>query len=157
MPTTADRIVLGPLQPGERNAIIQARHGTTGGALLRAHMQINLPTGGRNAVYTGQWQTPVVTVLKSSLDSYRQENFNLKRENARLRRQLLENVNVASAQNGVETTQLSYEEAKSEIAHMFQKHKKLSYSNIVEELRIDLEVAIRACKELVAEGKIRER
>jgi hypothetical protein len=51
--------------------------------------------------------------------------------------------------------EVTREEAKSEIEQLFRKSNILYYSDIAEKLRIDLELVVDICEELVKEGKVK--
>lgn len=51
---------------------------------------------------------------------------------------------------------ISREGAKQEILDLFQQSKPLFYSDIAETLRLDLEMVVEICEELIAEGQIVE-
>jgi Mn-dependent DtxR family transcriptional regulator len=48
---------------------------------------------------------------------------------------------------------LSREEAKDEIKDLFKTGRTLYYSDIARELRIDLELVVEICQELVEKGE----
>lgn len=50
--------------------------------------------------------------------------------------------------------EISRDEAKSEIAQLFSKGETLYYSDIAKRLRIDLELIVDICQELLEEGEI---
>jgi DNA mismatch repair ATPase MutS len=56
----------------------------------------------------------------------------------------------------IELKEISYDEAKEEIAEYFRKNdeNEIGYEELIEELRIDPKLVVRACAELLAEGKI---
>ena len=51
--------------------------------------------------------------------------------------------------------EITREEAKAEIVDLFAAGETLYYSDISERLRIDLEMTVTICRELMAEGAIR--
>ena len=51
--------------------------------------------------------------------------------------------------------EITKEEAKSEIEKLFKRGDVLYYSDIAEKLRIDLELVVEICEELVKEGKVK--
>lgn len=51
--------------------------------------------------------------------------------------------------------EITREEAKAEIVDLFATGETLYYSDISERLRIDLEMTVTICRELMAEGAIR--
>ncbi len=51
--------------------------------------------------------------------------------------------------------EITREEAKSEIEDLFKKGDILYYSDISEQLRIDLELVVEICEELIKEGKVK--
>jgi len=51
--------------------------------------------------------------------------------------------------------EISREQAKAEIAELFEKSETLYFSDIAEELRLDLELVVELCAELQKEGKIK--
>lgn len=57
---------------------------------------------------------------------------------------------------GIELKNISYEEAKEEIASFFKGHndQDIGYDDLIEKLKIEPQFVIRICQELVAEGKI---
>ena len=60
-----------------------------------------------------------------------------------------------SVEKVVVLREISWEEAKAEITDLFAAGETLYYSDISERLRIDLEVTVAICRELIAEGAIR--
>jgi hypothetical protein len=46
--------------------------------------------------------------------------------------------------------------AKSDILALFEREEKLDYFEIIAHLDIELEVVVKLCDELVAEGKLEE-
>jgi len=51
--------------------------------------------------------------------------------------------------------EIGKEEAKMEIERLFARGKTLCYSDIAKKLRIDLELVVDICEELLKEGKIK--
>jgi hypothetical protein len=51
--------------------------------------------------------------------------------------------------------EITREDAKVEIEELFKRGNILYYSDIAEKLRIDLELVVEICEELVKEGKVR--
>lgn len=56
----------------------------------------------------------------------------------------------------IELKEISYDGAKEEIAEYFRKNDgiEIGYEELIEELKIDPELVVRACAELLAKGKI---
>lgn len=50
--------------------------------------------------------------------------------------------------------ELTREEAENEIKDMFKTGRTLYYSDIARELRIDLELVVEICRELIEKGEI---
>ena len=50
--------------------------------------------------------------------------------------------------------ELSREDAKAEIIDLFSQGNVLDYEDVVTQLRIDLELAVELCDELIEEGEI---
>lgn len=50
--------------------------------------------------------------------------------------------------------EISNEEAEKEIRELFSKGKTLYYSDITQELRLDLELVVNICNELQKQGEI---
>lgn len=50
--------------------------------------------------------------------------------------------------------EVTREDAKDEIENLFKEDRVLYFSDVAKELRIDLEVVVEICEELLAEGKI---
>lgn len=60
-----------------------------------------------------------------------------------------------SAEKVIVLREITWEEAKAEIVDPFANGETLYYSEISERLSIDLEMTVKICRELIAEGAIR--
>lgn len=87
--------------------------------------------------------------LASRLDEFLSEM----RQHTQAILQLSAHIN--SRQGPVEARQLKIKEATDEILALFQKRKRLFYSDIAEELRLDIATVITACEELTRKGLIK--
>jgi hypothetical protein len=99
--------------------------------------------------------------ISSSSDLLEQENMQLRNENLMLRdtiSRIEERLAGIEAFIPVEKVvvlrEISRDEAKQEITKLFSTGKTLYYSDIVEQLKIDLELVVDICDELIREGKI---
>lgn len=97
----------------------------------------------------------------SSSDLLEQENVQLRKENLILRdtiRRIEERLSNIEAslprQKVVILRELSKEEAKDEIKGLFSSGKTLYYSDIAQQLRLDLELVVDICDELQEQGDI---
>ncbi|MBI4295727.1 MAG: hypothetical protein HY667_01275 [Chloroflexi bacterium] len=100
-------------------------------------------------------------VMPSSSDLLEQENMQLRNENLILRntlRRIEERLSVIEASLSVQKVivlrEISREAAKKEIKKLFATGKTLYYSDIAQELRLDLELVVDICNELQKEGDI---
>ena len=96
-------------------------------------------------------------------DEYLIENTELRSANARLSSRLseltdrltaLEEKIDATSPTVVVLRELSREDAKAEIIDLFSQGNVLDYEDVVTQLRIDLELAVELCDELIEEGEI---
>lgn len=92
---------------------------------------------------------------------FEQENTQLRIENYALRERIraveerLANIEATIPKERVITLQeISKEEAKEEIRNLFSTGRTLYYSDIAEELRLDLEMVVEICNELQESGGI---
>jgi len=90
-----------------------------------------------------------------------QENAQLRIENYSLRERIraveerLTNIEAAIPKERVIVLQeISKEEAKEQIRNLFSTGRTLYYSDIAEELRLDLEMVVEICNELQESGEI---
>jgi len=91
-----------------------------------------------------------------------QENAELRLENRKLatiaakldkRMNILES-KLPGEENVVVLREITREEAKAEIANLFSEGQTLYYSDIATKLRLDLELVVDICNELMSEGEI---
>lgn len=106
-------------------------------------------------------QVTFTSGMPSSSDLLEQENMQLRNENLMLRdtiSRIEERLTGIEAFIPVEKVvvlrEISRDEAKQEITKLFSAGKTLYYSDIVEQLKIDLELVVDICDELIREGKI---
>lgn len=92
---------------------------------------------------------------------FEQENTQLRIENYALRERIraveerLANIEATIPKERVMILQeISKEEAKEEIRNLFSTGRTLYYSDIAEELRLDLEMVVEICNELQESGEI---
>ena len=92
---------------------------------------------------------------------FEQENIQLQMENYALRERIraveerLTNIEATIPEERVIILQeISKEEAKEEIRNLFSTGRTLYYSDIAEELRLDLEMVVEICNELQESGEI---
>ena len=99
------------------------------------------------------------------IDSARRDNRKLVTENRKLKKDLnevrdrieaVENrlSGLAGEEKVIVLRAITREEAKDEIKGLFDAGRVLYYSDIADELRIDLELAVEICQELENEGEI---
>lgn len=100
-----------------------------------------------------------------TIDSLRKNNKKLASENRKLKRDLKDVTSridavekqisdLAGEERIIVLREITKEEAKDEIRDLFRTGKVLYYSDIAEELRIDLELVVEICQELKGEGEI---
>jgi regulator of replication initiation timing len=91
-----------------------------------------------------------------------QENAELRLENRKLaaiaaklekRMNILES-KLPEEENVIVLREITREEAKAEIANLFSEGQTLYYSDIATKLRLDLELVVDICNELMNEGEI---
>jgi len=111
------------------------------------------------ALYTG-YSRGHETAL-APFDSLLEENARLRAENVFLMRRLeelerrLSRVEeILPEQKVVVIRSVSEEEARAEIRQMFSTGRTLYYSDIAEDLGLDLRTVVRICEELRSEGEI---
>lgn len=100
-----------------------------------------------------------------TIDSLRKGNRKLASENRELKKNLKDVTNrieavenqiseLAGEEKVIVLREITREEAKDEIKELFDAGRVLYYSDIADELRIDLELAVEICQELQNEGEI---
>lgn len=100
---------------------------------------------------------------KNELDELIQENVRLRRDINALIQKVSELITLLCedyanrAENLIVLREIPRDQAKKEIAELFQKSKSLYYSDIAERLRLDLELVVELCSELGREGKVKPR
>jgi hypothetical protein len=82
------------------------------------------------------------------------ENVLLHEELERIKQRLLELEEKVSKENVIVLRDITREEAKEEIQKLFMSGRTLYYSDIAEELRLDLELVVDICRELQENKKI---
>lgn len=98
---------------------------------------------------------------KNTLDELIQENVRLRRDINALIEKVSELITTLCedyanrAENLIVLRETPRDQAKKEIAELFQKTGSLYYSDIAEQLRLDLELVVDICAELKNEGKIK--
>ncbi len=99
--------------------------------------------------------------VPSSSDALEQENIQLRNENLVLRdmiRRIEERLSRIEASLSREKVivlrEISREEAKEEIRRLFSSGKTFYYSDIAQELGLDLEMVVGICNELQKQGEI---
>jgi len=104
---------------------------------------------------------PVSAVGTGSPVWFEQENIQLRMENYALRERIraveerLANIEaIIPKERVIKHREISKEEAKEEIRNLFSTGRTLYYSDIAEELRLDLEMVVEICNELQESGEI---
>jgi len=98
---------------------------------------------------------------KNAMDELIQENVRLRRDINALTEKVSELITLLCedyanrAENLIVLREIPRDQAKKEIAKLFQKSGSLYYSDIAEQLRLDLELVVDLCSELEKEGQIR--
>lgn len=82
------------------------------------------------------------------------ENELLRQEVEHIKRRLSELEDRIPEEKIIVLRQISREEAKQEIRQLFSSGRTLYYSDIAEELRLDLKLVVEICLELQASGEI---
>ena len=105
--------------------------------------------------------TPTYSVSMLSSDWLEQQNAQLLSENYVLRERIqaveerLANIEaVIPKERVIILREISREEVKEEIHNLFSTGRTLYYSDIAEELRLDLEMVVEICSELQQRGEI---
>ncbi len=116
---------------------------------------------GEKARLLSSIQFTFASGMPSSSDLLEQENMQLRNENLILRdairriEERLASIEASlPAERVVVLREIGKDEAKQEIIRLFSTGKTLYYSDIVEQLKIDLELVVDICDEMIKEGKI---
>jgi len=98
--------------------------------------------------------SPYETIIRENAE-LRLENRKLATIAAKLdkRMNILES-KLPGEENVVVLREITREEAKAEIANLFSEGQTLYYSDIATKLRLDLELVVDICNELMSEGEI---
>lgn len=122
---------------------------------------ISMTMWGEKARLLGSVQSIFTSAMTSSSDILEQENMQLRNENLILRdaiRRIEERLSTIEAnlpqEKVVILREISKEEAEKEIRELFSKGKTLYYSDIAQELGLDLESVVDICNELQKQGDI---
>ena len=104
---------------------------------------------------------PTFAVSTEPSSWFEQENTQLRIENYALRERIqaveerLAHIEATIPRERIITLQeISKEEAKEEIRNLFSTGRTIYYSDIAEELRLDLEMVVEICNELQESGEI---
>jgi regulator of replication initiation timing len=84
-----------------------------------------------------------------------EENASLRREIEQIKQKLSELEERMPEEKVIVLREISREEAKEEIRQLFSSGRTLYYSDIAEELRLDLELVVAICHELQESGELR--
>lgn len=92
-----------------------------------------------------------MTGLENRIELLEQTIDELKRQLTDLNERLLES---ATEEKVIVLREITKEEAREEIRNLFKRGKVLYYSEIAERLRLDLELVVEICNELMEKGEI---
>jgi len=84
-----------------------------------------------------------------------EENASLRREIEQIKQKLSELEERIPEEKVIVLREISKEEAKEEIRQLFSSGRTLYYSDIAEELKLDLELVVDICHELQESGELR--
>lgn len=84
-----------------------------------------------------------------------EENASLRQEIEQIKQKLSELEERITEEKVIVLREISREEAKEEIRQLFSSGRTLYYSDIAEELRLDLELVVDICRELQESGELR--
>jgi regulator of replication initiation timing len=84
-----------------------------------------------------------------------EENASLRQEIEQIKQKLSELEERIPEEKVIVLREISKEEAKEEIRQLFSSGRTLYYSDIAEELRLDLELVVDICRELQESGELR--
>jgi hypothetical protein len=128
-------------------------------ALISGGMSMTM--WGKKARLLSGMQFAFSSGMSSSSDILEQENMQLRNENLTLRdaiRRIEERLTSIEAslpsEKVIMLRELSKEEAKNEIKRLFSSGKTLYYSDIAQQLELDLELVVDICNELQKQGEI---
>ena len=128
-------------------------------ALISGGMSMTM--WGKKARLLSGMQFAFSSGISSSSDILEQENMQLRNENLTLRdaiRRIEERLTSIEAslpsEKVIMLRELSKEEAKNEIKRLFSSGKTLYYSDIAQQLELDLELVVDICNELQEQGEI---
>ncbi|MCK4404541.1 MAG: hypothetical protein KAW02_05565 [candidate division Zixibacteria bacterium] len=102
-------------------------------------------------------------IERRDIDQLIEENVRLRQDISDLSGKVAELVEIlrgdyiSRAENFIVLREISMRQAKKEIVKLFQKSGSLYYSDIAEQLRLDLELVVDLCAELEKEGKIKPK
>lgn len=122
---------------------------------------ISVTTMDEKAKLLNNIQVVFASGISSSSDLLQQENIQLRNENLILRdlihkiEERLANIEAyLPNEKVIVLREISREEAKNEIRKLFSSGKTLYYSDIAQELGLDLELVVDICTELQKQGEI---
>lgn len=122
---------------------------------------VPMPILGEKARLLSGIQVVFDSGMSSSSDLLEHENLQLRNENLLLRDRIHRiEERLASIESSltkekvVILREISKEEAKKEVRNLFSTGKTLYYSDIAQELGLDLELAVEICNELQKQGEI---
>ena len=153
MPATQDTCVLRALQRQEEYAKVILLPSSK----MRAYSVCpGSEAGVREVGYTPATAVAVYPIPDPVSDLREQLNEAM-REISRLRREV-DDLKAASNMSVVveDPIEVDFNQAKTEIAALFDARGHLAYSDLIRELGLDLDIVIAACDELTEEGRIRE-
>lgn len=101
-------------------------------------------------------QMPVVGTRGRVIDpmTVTTENIILRKEIERINQKLVELEERMPQEKVIILREITREEAKQEIQHLFSIGRTLYYSDIAEELRLDLKLVVEICQELEEAGEV---
>jgi DNA invertase Pin-like site-specific DNA recombinase len=83
------------------------------------------------------------------------ENSLLRREIEQIKQRLAELERKMPKEKVIVLREISREQAKQEIQQLFSRGRTLYYSDIAEELRLDLQLVVDICRELEENGEVK--
>ena len=103
-----------------------------------------------------QVTTPTVSTWNPTIDSMTlaAENSLLRKEIERINHKLAELEERIPREKVILLREISNEQAKQEICQLFSSGRTLYYSDIADELRLDLKLVVEICQELEEAGEI---
>jgi regulator of replication initiation timing len=125
-----------------------------GGKIAEAMQGIETMVKGHSRIWLSTKAVSNIKASTAGFSPFLTENILLRKEIDEIKQRMTELENRMPMEKVIVLREVPRSEAKEEIRQLFSSGRTLYYSDIAEELKLDLELVVDLCQELQESGKI---